>query len=99
MQDEQEKQQDTTKPADDEADAKANPAFDADQTVVMTETDFAYNAGDSTAEVDVDELVAQADADNSGDVHHKQEVRRRLEKIAESQSFEDTYAVEFEKKG
>lgn len=99
MQDEQEKQQDTTKPADDEAETEANPSFDADQTVVMTETDFADNAGDGTAEINVDELVAKVDAENTEDVHHKQEVRRRLEQIAESQSFEDTYAVEFEKKG
>lgn len=97
MQNEQENQHESTKAVDKETEADENPSFDAEQTVVMTETDFADNAGDGTAEINVDELVAQVDAENTDDVIHKQDVRRRLEKIAESQSFEDTYAVEFEK--
>lgn len=97
MQNEQENQHETTKPVDEKTDTGENPSFDAEQTVVMTETDFTESAGDASAEINVDELVAQVDAENAGDVIHKQDVRRRLEKIAEDQSFEDTYAVEFEK--
>ena len=97
MQNEPKNQHDTTNLVDEGTPSDETPSFDADQTIVMTDTDFTDNVGDVSVEINVDELVAQVEAEHGDDVIRKQEIRRRLDQIAESQSFEETYAIEFEK--
>jgi hypothetical protein len=48
-------------------------------------------------EVNVESLVKELDRSSAEDAARKKEVRRKLEELAEDQSFEDTYAVEFDK--
>ena len=69
---------------------------DAEETVVITEDEFTDNVGDVSVEINVEELVAEIEANHDDDSARKKAVRQRLEEIAEDQSFEDTYAVEFE---
>ena len=59
-----------------------------EDTVVITE-DLADigDAGDDTAEVNVDELVAKIDKD--ADAEHKKEVHRRLEEVEEQRRAEE----------
>ena len=63
-------------------------------TVVMSEDSFAD--GDVSMEVNVEGLVKEFENKQVDDVERKKEVRRKLEELAEEQSFEDTYAVEFD---
>ena len=67
----------------------------AEATVVMSEDSF--DDGDISMEVNVESLVKELDRSNIDDAARKKEVRRKLEELAEEQSFEDTYAVEFDK--
>jgi hypothetical protein len=69
---------------------------DDEETVVLTEDEFTDNVGDVSVEINVEELVAEIEANHGDDSARKKAVRQRLEEIAEDQSFEDTYAVEFE---
>ncbi len=66
----------------------------AEATVVMSEDSF--DDGDISMEVNVESLVKELDRSNTDDAARKKEVRRKLEELAEEQSFEDTYAVEFD---
>lgn len=66
----------------------------AEATVVMSEDSF--DDGDISMEVNVESLVKELDRSNVDDAARKKEVRRKLEELAEEQSFEDTYAVEFD---
>jgi hypothetical protein len=71
--------------------------FDADAseaTVVMSEDSFDDAA--VSMEVNVESLVKELDRSAADDAARKKEVRRKLEDLAEDQSFEDTYAVEFD---
>ena len=71
--------------------------FDADAseaTVVMSEDSFDDAA--VSMEVNVESLVKELDRSSAEDAARKKEVRRKLEDLAEDQSFEDTYAVEFD---
>ena len=63
-------------------------------TVVMSEDSF--DDGDVSMEVNVEGLVKEFENKQVDDVERKKEVRRKLEELAEEQSFEDTYAVEFD---
>ena len=63
-------------------------------TVVMSEDSF--DDGDISMEVNVEGLVKEFENKQVDDVEKKKEVRRKLEELAEENSFEDTYAVEFE---
>jgi hypothetical protein len=67
------------------------------ETVVLTETDITDNVGDVSVEINVEELVAEVEAEHDDDAARKHAVRKRLEEIAEDQSFEETYAIEFDK--
>ena len=67
---------------------------DPAETVVMSETDFSEEAGEPSVEINVEELVAKVERES--DVEKKKAVRRRLEELAEEQSFEDTYAIDFD---
>ncbi len=72
-------------------------AIETVETVVLTETAFTDNVGDVSVEINVEELVAKVEAEHDDDAARKKAIRQRLEKIAEDQSFEETYAVEFDK--
>ena len=65
-----------------------------EESVVMSEDSFAD--GDVSMEVNVEGLVKEFENKQVDDVEKKKEVRRKLEELAEEQSFEDTYAVEFD---
>ena len=60
----------------------------AEATVVMSEDSF--DDGDISMEVNVESLVKELDRSNVDDLARKKEVRRKLEELAEEQSFEDT---------
>lgn len=72
-------------------------AIETVETVVLTETAITDNVGDVSVEINVEELVAKVEAEHDDDAARKKAIRQRLEEIAEDQSFEETYAVEFDK--
>ena len=65
---------------------------DPEQTVVMSEDSF--SDPDISMEVNVEKLVAELEKSDEEDAHRKAEIRRRLEELAEENSFEDTYAID-----
>lgn len=65
-----------------------------DETVVMSEDSF--DEADVTQETNIDSIVKELDRSKTDDAARKKEVRRKLEELAEEQSFESTYAIEFE---
>ena len=67
-----------------------------EETVVIPETENSDNVGDVSVEINVEELVAQVEAEQSDDAAKKAEVRRRLEEVYEDKDVEDTYAIDFE---
>lgn len=74
--------------------------FDQDDaladTIVIPESDSTDNVGDASVEINVEELIADIEQSSDPTSARKKEVRRRLEELAEEQSFEDTYAIEFD---
>ena len=82
--------------------------FDQDddlaETVVLPDQDDGDddddtdNVGDASVEINVEELIADIEGSNDPDCARKKEVRRKLEELAEEQSLEDTYAIEFDDK-
>lgn len=66
----------------------------AEATVVMSEDSF--DDSGISMEVNVESLVKELDRSNVDELARKKEVRRKLEELAEEQSLEDTYAVEFD---
>ena len=64
-------------------------------TIVMTEEPV-NDGGADTAELQVDKLIAQVDAQSDEDVLRKKKLRQRLEELSEDMSMEDTYAVDAE---
>ncbi len=82
---------------DDETEAEAEVAEDT--TVVLDETGvLTDNVGDVSVEINVEELIADIESHEDKDAHRKKEIRRRLEDMAEEMSFEDTYAIDVDKK-
>lgn len=67
------------------------------ETTVLPETVVTDNVGDVSVEINVEELVARVEAEHDDDAARKKAIRQRLEDIAEDQSHEATYAVEFDK--
>lgn len=67
----------TESDVDEDVEFAASP----DDTVVITEDVDELDAAESTAELNVEELVAKLDKDASA--AHKKEVRRRLEELEE----------------
>jgi hypothetical protein len=53
------------------------------ETVVLSDDDDDVSVGDSTIEMDIEKLVAKLDASDSEDVHHRAEIRRKLEELRE----------------
>ena len=78
-----------------EAEAKSseNTTVVLDQTGILTD-----NVGDVSVEINVEELIADIEASDDKDTARKKEIRRRLEEVVEEQTFEDTYAIDLEKK-
>jgi len=70
--------------------------FDPTDTIIMSDTDFPDGDDDDSTELNVEELVAKAEAEQRNDVARRKEIRRRLEELAEKKSFEDTYAIDFD---
>lgn len=64
-------------------------------TIVMTEMPVTEGAAD-TAELKVDKLIEQVEAQNEADVHRRKKVRQRLEELSEELSIEDTFAFDVE---
>jgi len=78
------------------ADETASPEADPEETAVLPEDEFTDNVGDVSVEINIEELVARVEAEQSEDASAKKAVRQRLEDIAEDQGFESTYAIEFD---
>ena len=74
------------------------PITDEDmiETVVLPESDATDNVGDASVEINVEQLIADIEDSGEDCSAHKMEVRRRLEEIAEEQSLEDTFAMDFD---
>ena len=82
---------------DEETEAKAEVTEDT--TVVLDEKGvLTDNVGDVSVEINVEELIADIELHEDKDAHRKKEIRRRLEDVVEEQAFEDTYAIDLEKK-
>lgn len=93
---------DQTRPDDDE---DLVDDFDDDEvdkmpeeTVVLTDTQITDNVGDVSVELNVEELIAEVEAEKDQDAARKKEIRLRLEELAESKNFEDTYAFDLDDK-
>ena len=89
--------QSDSKSPENEVDADSIDDEEAIDTVVLTEADITDNVGDVSVEINVEELVAKVEAEHDDDAAKKKAIRQRLEEIVEEQSFEETYAVEFDK--
>ena len=69
-----------------------------EETVVLTDTQITDNVGDVSVELNVEELIAEVEAEKDQDAARKKEIRLRLEELAESKNFEDTYAFDLDDK-
>ena len=69
-----------------------------EETVVLSETQVTDNVGDVSVELNVEELIAEVEAEKDHDAARKKEIRTRIEELAESKSFEDTYAFDLDDK-
>ncbi len=63
---------------------------------VFSEPESTDNVGDASVEINVEQLIADFEQSDDSTSSRKQEVRRRLEDLAEEGSMEDTYAIEFD---
>ena len=66
------------------------------ETVVLTETEATDNVGDASVEINVEELISKIEQTADEVSERKKKVGRRLEELAESKAFDDTFAVEFD---
>jgi len=66
------------------------------ETVVLPESQTTDNVGDASVEINVEQLIADIEDSADEASARKKEIRRRLEEVAEDNSFEDTYAIEFD---
>ena len=58
-------------------------------TVILTEVDEDDDSiGDTTIEMDIENLVAKLEASDADDVHRRAEIRRRLEELREQRDLE-----------
>lgn len=53
------------------------------ETVVLSDDDADIAVSDSTVEMQIEKLVAKLDASDSEDVHHRAEIRHKLEELRE----------------
>jgi len=65
----------------------------AAETVVLSDDDDDLAIGDTTVEMKIEELVAKLDASDSEDVHHRAEIRHKLEELREirAQELDSTF--------
>ena len=90
------------KPSHEDEDTDDNEVDDKvdfqEETVVIDEgTVTTDNVGDVSVEINVEQLIADIEANEDKDVVRKKEIRQRLEEMAEEKSFEDTYAIDLDK--
>ena len=83
---------DAEEPAVQEASTEEEP----EETAVLSDAEFTDNVGDVSVEINIEELVAKVEAEQSDDVGAKKAIRQRLEEIEEDKGFESTYAIEFD---
>lgn len=69
--------------------------IDHADTIVMSEMP-ANEGGADTAEVQVDQLIAQVESQSEEEIKRRKKVRQRLEELSEEMSLEDTYAFDLE---
>lgn len=71
---------------------------DFTDTVILSDTsdNDDDDAEESTAEINVERLIAELEKTDDKDAARRKEIRRRLEELAEEKSFEDTYAIDFD---
>lgn len=68
------------------------------ETVVMSDDDDDVVGGDTTIEMDIENLVAKLEASDSEDVHRRAEIRRKLEDLREQreQELDSTFNMKFD---
>lgn len=88
-------------PGNEDVEADLDGEDELADTVALPESEAVVgptdNVGDVSVEINVEQLIADIEAEDNDDSTKKKEVRRKLEELAEDKSFEDTYAVEFDK--
>ncbi len=76
-----------------------DPESVLDKTAIMEDSvAVTDNVGDVSVEINVEELIANIEANEDKDVARKKEIRRRLEEVVEDRAFEDTYAIDVDEK-
>lgn len=80
--------------ADDDLDESGGDDFT--DTVVMSETDDSDNVGDTSVEINVEQLIADFEKSDKEASARKMAIRRRLEELAEQKALEDTFAIDFD---
>lgn len=85
-------------PGEDDVDADFDSEDELADTVTFPESEGVStdNVGDVSVEINVEQLIADIEAENDEEAAKKKAVRLKLEELAEERSFEDTYAVEFD---
>ena len=66
------------------------------EKVVLTEKEATDKVGDASVEINDEELNSKIEQTADEVSERKKKVRRRLEELAESKAFDDTFAVEFD---
>jgi len=93
---------DEASPASQEAEPGSLSDEELAETAVLpdkkSKSNSTNNVGDVSVEINVEQLIADIEGEQDKDAARKSEIRTRLEELAEEKSFEDTYAVDFEKK-
>jgi len=79
-----------------EVDSEVSSEEELAETTVLSEPELTDNVGDVSVEINVEQLIADIEGEKDDDSSRKQELRRKLEDMAEERSFEDTYAIEFD---
>ena len=79
----------------DDDDLDDDEALDDDDDLDDEDTD---NVGDISVELNIEELMAKLEASDSEDVHHRAEIRRRLEELRElrEQALDSTFNFKFD---
>ena len=92
---------DETSPEDQDSGSGSLSDEELAETAVLPEKESKSkstdNVGDVSVEINVEQLIADIEGEQDKDATRKKEIRMRLEELAEEKSFEDTYAVDFEK--
>jgi len=85
---------------DDDEEIVTDDDEDFTDTVILADTssDDDDDVEETTAEINVERLIAELEKTDHEDAVRRKQIRRRLEELAEERSFEDTYAFDFEEK-